>query len=122
MTPANNDGSYPENVVNHIQKGRVTILNVSPDMQGKLIMLGAEIANDEHRGLLAAVIVVEPDTDKTLATLLGQLRDLNLPFVMAPSGWPPAAIFEDLCDKGLLEGPFQTVTWHGPGNWHIASK
>jgi hypothetical protein len=49
-----------------------------------------------------------------LAAVLSQLQRLQVPFADAPSGWPPAAIFAQLRDEGLVHGSITAVTWSSP--------
>src|SRR3990172_3408610 len=47
-----------------------------------------------------------------LAGLLSRLRDAGAAFAGAVAGWPPAAVFQELRDKGLVHGPFVEIVWH----------
>ncbi|AEL05842.1 conserved hypothetical protein [Xanthomonas campestris pv. raphani 756C] len=42
------------------------------------------------------------------------LQSLQLPFADAPAGWPPAAVFSHLRERGWVYGPINTVTWAAP--------
>jgi hypothetical protein len=44
------------------------------------------------------------------------MRDAGLPFVGSSSGWPPAAVAEELRERGLLQGTWTEVRWTGPGD------
>jgi hypothetical protein len=52
--------------------------------------------------------------DTALASLLGKLRDLGVPFQGGESRWPPASVFERLRAKGLLQGNFVETVFGGP--------
>lgn len=54
-------------------------------------------------------------TRSELATILTVLQGLDVPFADAPHGWPPAAVFAQLRDEGLVRGSIRTVAWTGPG-------
>ena len=56
-------------------------------------------------------------TDAEMATLLSSLRDHGLAFGSALSGWPPAAVFENLRTRGLVSGPYLELLFSGPGKW-----
>lgn len=49
-----------------------------------------------------------------LATVLGQLQKLQFPFADALAGWPPAAVFAELRDEGLVHGSITAVSWSSP--------
>lgn len=53
--------------------------------------------------------------DIELASVLSLLRDAGFAFAGATTGWPPAAVFEDLRRRGLIRGDFTEVVWAGPG-------
>jgi hypothetical protein len=52
--------------------------------------------------------------DAELATALALLRDAGFAFAGAPGGWPPAAVFEHLRERGPVRGRFTEVVWAGP--------
>ncbi|MCC8472712.1 hypothetical protein LN458_01700 [Xanthomonas arboricola] len=49
-----------------------------------------------------------------LAEILSLLQSLQIPFADAPAGWPPAAVFAQLRDQGLVQGTITTVVWVAP--------
>ncbi len=51
---------------------------------------------------------------KTLAKALAGLRAAGFYFADQPHGWPPAAVFDQLREEGLVEGRVKRVTWRGP--------
>ena len=55
------------------------------------------------------------DSKQTLAAALSQLQQLQVPFADATSGWPPAAVFAELRDEGLVHGSITAVSWSSPG-------
>jgi hypothetical protein len=55
------------------------------------------------------------DSKQALVTALSQLQQLQLPFADAPSGWPPAAVFAQLREEGLVHGIITAVSWSSPG-------
>jgi len=57
-----------------------------------------------------------------LAEILAGLRDLSFCFVGGGSGWPPAAVFENLREKGLVVGKFLEVVWASENNPIISEK
>lgn len=54
------------------------------------------------------------DSRPALAAVLEQLQRLQLPFADAPAGWPPAAVFAQLRDEGLVHGRIIAVSWNAP--------
>ena len=53
-------------------------------------------------------------SEDELAKLIGILRDAGFAMVGGVSGWPPAAVFEDLRRKGKLAGEFTEMVWRSP--------
>ena len=49
-----------------------------------------------------------------LARTLQCLQQVGLPFVDEPAGWPPAAVFQQYRNEGLVSGSIKTVSWRGP--------
>ncbi|OIO94751.1 MAG: hypothetical protein AUK03_06420 [Anaerolineae bacterium CG2_30_64_16] len=109
---------YPNNYVGAIVDGQVRIKHVTPELASILGALGAREQQVAHE----SVWVLDTTSDQALATLLSQLRDLGVLFADQPSGWPPAAVLEELRDSGYVQGRFQTVTWRGPGQWVVTLK
>lgn len=50
--------------------------------------------------------------------LMADLRDHGFAFSTG-SGWSPSEVFEELRDKGLLEGSYERISWSGPGCFHV---
>jgi hypothetical protein len=61
-------------------------------------------------------LILKAADEATLSKLLAQLRDLDVLFG-GGSGWPPAEIFDDLRERGLVQGKFIEITWRGPSQW-----
>ncbi len=55
------------------------------------------------------------DDESELAELMSSLRDAGFAFGGAPHGWPPAAVFAHLREKGLIEGRYVEVVSTGDG-------
>ena len=53
--------------------------------------------------------------DGELPATLSALRDLGVAFAGGEHGWPPAEIFADYRDRGLVSGEFWEVVFSGPG-------
>ena len=49
-----------------------------------------------------------------LAAAFTRLQKLQVPFGDSPSGWPPAAVFSQLRDEGLVHGSIATISWLAP--------
>ena len=71
-----------------------------------LLALGATASN---RGAEIAF-----NSKQALATVLAQLQKLQVPFADALAGWPPAAVFAELRDEGLVHGSITAVSWSSP--------
>lgn len=59
-------------------------------------------------------VAIAYTSKQALAAALSHLQSLQLPFGDAPGGWPPAAVFCQLRDAGLVHGPIRTITWSRP--------
>ena len=65
------------------------------------------------------VLPVADDTDK--ARVMTELRDGELCFVRARE-WCPAEVFEWLRDRGMLKGPFRTISWWRQGTYRLSDE
>jgi hypothetical protein len=57
--------------------------------------------------------------EQALGALLHELRELGVAFAWERSGWPPAAVFAHLRDRGLVQGPIRAITWRAPGDFQL---
>jgi hypothetical protein len=107
---------YPENYVSLILDRQIRVDNVTPHLANHLRALGGHTMTVGGE----TVWILESADDQVLGELVGRLRDLGVLFVGVDfGGWPPADVFRDLRDKGLVQGEFQEVLWHRPGSWFI---
>ena len=95
------------NVVESVQGGVVLVRCAERALAIGLVTEGGEPAGDD-------VMFRCPDR-ASLAAAFRMLQRHDVPFADAPHGWPPAAIFDELRDAGLVEGTISRVSWHGPG-------
>lgn len=56
-----------------------------------------------------------------LADVLAALRDQGIPFSAGPD-WSPSEQFEELRARGLIQGPFDMIIWHGANDFRIIKK
>jgi hypothetical protein len=105
----------PDNYVSLILNEKVRAENVSLEMTDELRSLGSY--EETISGNPCWVIPASGDAE--MGKLLAKLRDLGFLFVDETGGWPPAAVFRDLRDRGYIDGEFQAVTWQCPGKWWI---
>ncbi|PCM43759.1 hypothetical protein CPA50_15495 [Marinobacter sp. ANT_B65] len=54
-----------------------------------------------------------------LVVLVKQLSAQGYAFVDAPSGWPPAAVLQQLQEQGQMDFSFTAITWSGPRDYRI---
>jgi len=92
--------------------------NVTKGLESIVVGLGGRQDWVEGRPLW----ILDFDGDQQLASLSARLSSEGVLFAGGLAGWPPAAIFEDLRDKGLLQGSFKEVTWTGPGKWVVRER
>jgi hypothetical protein len=57
-------------------------------------------------------LILKVDSDECKAEVFAALRDAGLYFSWGRE-WNPVEIFQYLCEKGLLSGPFPTIRWLG---------
>src|SRR5919205_1106515 len=80
---------------------------------------------DANRSLETSLFLFAPSRDKSgslvirvsdpseLPRLLTKLRDLGVAFAGQMHGWPPADIFADYRDNGLVRGQFTELMFSG---------
>lgn len=67
------------------------------------------------------VLVVFFQRDE-LAKLLTRLQEMGVAFAGGAHGWPPAEVFADMRDKGLVAGPFYEIVFRGGGDAEIRQR
>lgn len=110
--------NYVSAIVNHKM---IYLRNVSEQAINNIKELGAS-RGPTHKltGLPDWIINCISEID--LAEKLEALNKLGFLFVDEPAGWPPAAVFEYLREKKLIEGKYKAVTWRGPGDWYVIER
>lgn len=58
-------------------------------------------------------------TDNELASILIDLIQKGYAFTDEPAGWSPAAIVENLRDKGFIQQGFKSISWKGPNDYRV---
>jgi hypothetical protein len=86
---------------------RVRVMCSSAHLCQQLAANRAVIVNDAYE--------LPCPSKQELADTLQFLQRLGLLFADEPAGWPPAAVFQQFRDEGLVVGSISTVTWRGPG-------
>ena len=104
--------------VSLISTDTIRIENVSDNLLDSLKNLGAKESTTNNE----AVWIIHFGDDNDLAEKLQLLNQLGVLFAGEPSGWPPAAIFEDLRERKLVDGSFNEISWTGPGKWFVREK
>lgn len=64
----------------------------------------------------------DESNEKELAKKLETLRDIGFYFAGSAGGWPPAAIFEYLRDKGYVSGKIIEIIWRAPNQESIFER
>lgn len=101
--------------VSQVQDGEVHLVDNGDLDEVKVRELGGR-----RRRLRSDQWVVPAPDEEALARVLGGLRDAGVP-MSGGQGWPPAAVFLQLREAGLLSGPFQEVVWLSPVETQIIS-
>lgn len=89
---------------------QVRVAAARPPVRALLARLGAR-----RRWSIRPSWTIPYATERELGAILMALRDAGVAFVGSPHGWPPAAVFEEFRQRGLIAGVYQEVTWAGPG-------
>ena len=113
--------NLPDNAeayVKSIQNNDVIIVNVGLKLLPSLLRLGAQ--KREESGQPAWIL--NAPNEKVLTDMLNACRDLEIAFAGGAAGWPPAEIFDNLRERGLISGKFKELLWVGQGNWKIRRR
>lgn len=106
----------PKCVVQDVQNERVVVRCADSQCLALLLSLGGKASGD-------GLYVYQCGNDLDMAILFEKLRDHGVAFQGGQSGWPPAAIFVRLREKGLLRDPFQEAVFGGPKRgWILREK
>jgi hypothetical protein len=92
----------------------IKLKNVGKAMEDSILKLGGKRASTGEY-----IIPLNDEADK--APLFSALRGLGFAF-SAGREWSPAEQFEELRDKGFIQGKFSCVIWRGPNNFSIVEK
>jgi hypothetical protein len=111
----NPHGEIPPTYVSVVLEGKVRVENPS----NKALEVVRRLGGDEEFVAGSRVWSIPFRGDAELAKVFRELNGQGALFGSEPAGWPPAAVFRDLCKKGLLQRPFKEVTWIAPGKWVI---
>jgi hypothetical protein len=94
------------NLAEAVLDSNVRLQCCSENLKAKLKEMGC------HSRLFAPSVWEIPfSNDSDSARNLQELRDLDFLMSGGSSGWPPAAIFQHLRSKSLVEGNFKEVLW-----------
>jgi hypothetical protein len=93
----------------------VHVSGTEPELDQKLVGFALR---REHTGQLE----ISFDDTTELARVLAALRDLGIAFLGSTHGWPPAEVFADLRDKGLVSGAFDEIVFAGPDAMRTRSR
>ena len=102
--------------VEGVQNRRITIACRDRAHVSVLKQLGGARSVFGHRWRLRA------ETDEELARMLAALRDNEFAFAGATSGWPPAEVFSEMRERGLLDGAFAEIVWRAPNDPVIVER
>ena len=61
-------------------------------------------------------------TNNDLAKILNMLRIQGALFSSDPFGWGPAEVFDNLKDKGFVDGEIIRISWIGNGKYRVTTK
>jgi hypothetical protein len=100
----------PTDHVKDIDESMILIEVASHEIQSSVQEMGAARAR-----MLGHTWRIAYTDNNDLAAKLSKLRDLGLPFLGGPSGWPPAAVVAEFRDQGLMTGSYREIIWRGNG-------
>jgi|SRR5688572_13126021 hypothetical protein len=96
--------------VTSIRGSTIEIVGAGPGLDAALSALG-----DASKSKPADTWTLQLAGEGELPTTLSALRDLGIAFAGGSHGWPPAEIFADYRDRGLVGDEFWEVVFSGPG-------
>jgi hypothetical protein len=100
--------------VSDVRKHDVLILGLGDPTPGWLAEYDVRrTAGGEHRLAAAGDAQVR---------LLQLLRDNGVAFAGGAHGWPPAEVFADLRDRGLVHGEFEELVFNRPGSSTVRTR
>ena len=109
MTTIAND----EIVVLDIAGDRARVATGDAQLAGKLLLMGFAIDGDQF--------VMKLESVEARVSLVNKFIELGAIFSEG-AGWSPAEILVDLCEKGLVKGPYRVVSWTGQGQYRISTR
>jgi hypothetical protein len=65
-------------------------------------------------------LVVNYSSVQELVTIISMLQKLEIPFSDQLAGWPPAAVFDDLKEKGIVTGNIKRISWLNANKYVIS--
>ena len=114
----NRHETQPHNHVSSIQDNQIVIRQVTPAIASVLAAYEGHKSGSEDEEAWTVSVADE----QTLIKLLSDLQEAGVLFVGGPAGWPPAEVFDDLREQGVLHGAFQEVVWRGPDRWSVRER
>jgi hypothetical protein len=94
--------------VESVLGNHVRVVCEDATLREKVLALGAVV--------FTGALELKMSSKQELAVVIQQLQKLGLPFGDEPAGWPPAAVFIQLREEGIVSGTVKTVSWVGPNN------
>ena len=107
FVPDNKLLGRPMDYVEVVLKDNVRIVCETSSLRDQLVSFGAEGAT--------TTLVLSTPSKELLASTMQKLQSLGFYFADQPTGWPPAAVFQQLRDEGMVSGVVNNVSWAGPG-------
>lgn len=108
----------PKDLVANIVNRKIYLKNISEQTLNTIKNLGAlsdEIAGQQYW-------LIKYTNDQELAQNLHVLNQLGFLFIGGSTGWTPAAVFDHLRKKQLLNEKFKEISWRGPDDWFITER
>jgi hypothetical protein len=99
--------------VSFIHPSHVTVHAETPVLRERILNIGG-IASQESE------LVVNYSCEQELAIIISTLQKLEIPFSDQLAGWPPAAVFDYLIEKGMVSGSIKRISWLNPKKYVIS--
>ena len=99
--------------VSFIHPTHVTVHAETPALRENILNIGG-IASQESE------LVVNYSCEQELATIISTLQKLDVPFSDQLAGWPPAAVFDFLKEKGIVSGSIKRISWSNAKRYVIS--
>ena len=99
--------------VSFIHVSHVSVHAETPALREHILNIGGFLSQESE-------IAVNYSCEQELANIISMLQKLEISFSDQLAGWPPAAVFDYLKDKGMVSGSIKRISWLNPKEYVIS--